>query len=92
MKSLVTTTIVGIALLAATPVVHRSQSLLAQSRTPPRDEPKPHQPQQPPSQPAPRQDPPPGRADAPSNDRPAPPPPPPPPQSTGEPELKRRNP
>ena len=89
MKSLVTTTIVGIALLAATPVVHRSQSLLAQSRTPPRDEPKPQQP--PPSQPAPRQDPPPGRADAPSNDRPAPPPPP-PPQSTGEPELKRRNP
>jgi hypothetical protein len=89
MKSLVTTTIVGLALLAATPVVHRSQSLLAQSQTPPRDEPKP---QQPPSQPAPRQDPPPGRADAPSNDRPAPPPPPPPPQSTGEPELKRRNP
>ena len=89
MKFLVTTTIIGMALLAATPVVHRSQSLLravhdaAQGRT--------EAAQPPPSQPAPRQDPPPGRADAPSNDRPAPPPPP-PPQSTGEPELKRRNP
>jgi len=92
MKSLVTTAIVGLALLAATPAVHRSQSLSAQTGKAPRDEPKPQQPQQQPrSQPAPRQDPPPGRADAPSNDRPTPPPPP-PPKSTGEPELKRRNP
>ena len=82
------TTIIAMALLAATPVVHRNQSLCAQSTTQRRDEPKP---QPPPSQPAPRQDPPPGRADAPSTDRPTPPPPP-PPKSTGEPELKRRNP
>ena len=68
MKSLVTTTIIGMALLAATPVVHRSQALCAQATKQPREQPKP----QPPSQPAP--------------------PPPPPPKSTGEPELKRRNP
>ena len=88
MKFLAATTVIGMALLATTPLVHRSQSLHAQSKAQRRDEPKPPKP---PSQPAPRQDPPPARTDAPSNDRPAPPPPP-PPQSTGEPELKRRNP
>lgn len=86
MKSLTTATIIGIALLAATPVVHRSQALCAQAASQPREDPRPQ-----PSQPAPRQDPPPTRPNAPATDRPAPPPPP-PPQSTGEPELKRRNP
>jgi hypothetical protein len=80
-------TFIGIALLAATPVVHRSQVLCAQSTKEPREQPK-QQPSQP--APAPRQEPRP--AAPPSNDRPPAPPPPPPPQSTGEPELKRRNP
>jgi hypothetical protein len=82
-------TMIGIALLTAAPVVHRSQVLCAQSTTEPREQPK-QQPSQP--APAPRQDPQPAPAARPSNDRPPASPPPPPPQSTGEPELKRRNP
>ena len=82
MKSLVTAAVIGIALLAAAPVVHRSQSLYAQAEKP-KEQPRPQppaggkatpQPAPPPSRPA-------AAGDA---DRPKPP------QSTGEPELKRR--
>lgn len=87
MKFLVTA-VVGITALAATPVVHRSQSLWAQVATPPPDRPRAEP--TPGNPPPPRPEPQPSRPDA-TTDRPAPPPPP-PPKSTGEPELKRRNP
>ena len=89
MRFLAKTTIIGIALLAAAPAIHRSGVLHAQAGQQPREQPKP---QEPSGRQEPRPAPPPGRTDAPTTDRPAPPPPPPPPQSTGEPELKRRNP
>ncbi len=82
MKSLVTTAVISIALLAAAPAVPGSPVLHAQAEKP-KEQPKPQ-----PSnggkaapQPAPA---PPSRPAPPAADRPKPP------QSTGEPELKRR--
>jgi hypothetical protein len=88
MKFLATAAVIGIMLVAATPVVHRSGSLYAQTGKEPKERPRP---QEPAGRPEPRPQAPPGRADASGKDRPTPPPPP-PPKSTGEPELKRRNP
>jgi hypothetical protein len=88
MKFLATAAVIGIALVATAPVVHRSGSLYAQDARQPKEQPKPREPA---GRQEPRPQPSPGRADAPGNERPAPPPPP-PPKSTGEPELKRRNP
>lgn len=88
MKFLATAAVIGLALVATTPVVHQGASLYAQEGKAPKAPPKPREPA---GRQAPRPQPPPSRADAPSGDRPAPPPPP-PRQSTGEPELKRRNP
>jgi len=84
MKSLASAAVIVIALFAATPVVHRSQSLYAQAGRQPREAPKPQpsggqaRPQTPPT-------PPPSRPETPAASRPSGPP-----QSTGEPELKRR--
>ncbi len=83
MKSLVSATIIGIALLAAAPAVQRSQSLHAQADKRPREQPRPQQPAG--GQTTPPSPPPPSRPQSPAADRP-------PPQSTGEPELKRRKP
>ncbi len=86
MRFLTTAAVIGIA-LGTTPVVHRSQSLYAQSDKQPTERPRAQQPSG--GQATPRPEPPASRPQAPAVERPAPPPPP-APKSTGEPELKRR--